>query len=100
MIIGEVKTFPRCKLPLETRDQALKILEESAEVFSKFDDSWSYNETDDETWLDCVCSECADVIMAICNLLSLFKIEDMTPYMRRCEETQAKRGRYDLPELH
>lgn len=102
MIIGEVKTFPNVK---PDKAQVLKLLEESAEVFSAWEDfnacccSTSF---DRDKWTcakDCVdvkymIDECADVIQAACNLIAALGIDDMRPFMRDCRERNEARGRY------
>lgn len=40
-----------------------------------------------------VAAECADVITATCNLLSMLGVTDFTDMMRECAERQRERGR-------
>lgn len=42
--------------------------------------------------------EIADTIQACCNLAAALGVEDMTPYLARCEERNRKRGRHDKEE--
>ena len=69
MILGEVRTFPNVRAD---KEQALKPLEEAAEVFS----AW-------ESWTECcgstdqILEEIADCITACCNLAAALGCEDM-----------------------
>jgi len=92
MNIGEVRTFPIENLP-EPRVQALKIVEEAAEVFGACD-VYRVNET--PNLRQAIILECSDVIQATCNLLSLLNVDDASYLMELCEERNKKRGRYDL----
>jgi phosphoribosyl-ATP pyrophosphohydrolase len=81
--------------------QAVKILEESAEVFSawecccvvcskKFDDvCFSQNCVIRER----IAEECADVIQAVCNLLAALGVDDLTAVLDRCKQKNIERGR-------
>lgn len=86
--IGEVATFPGAKAD---KAQALKVLEEAAEVFGawqQFDDGKSPALS---RWR--VLAECADVIQATCNLLSGMGVADFTPYVAMCRTRNEERGR-------
>lgn len=88
--IGEVATFPGAKAD---KAQALKVLEEAAEVFGawqQFDDGESPSLS---RWR--VLAECADVIQATCNLLSGMGVADFTPYVAMCRTRNEERGRFD-----
>lgn len=88
--IGEVATFPGVKAD---KAQALKVLEEAAEVFGawqQFDDCQSPALS---RWR--VLSECADVIQATCNLLAGMGVADFTPYVAMCRTRNKERGRFD-----
>lgn len=88
--IGEVTTFPGAKAD---KAQALKVLEEAAEVFGawqQFDDGESPSLS---RWR--VLAECADVIQATCNLLSGMGVADFTPYVAMCRTRNEERGRFD-----
>lgn len=91
--IGEVHTFPN---PECSKAQVVKILEESAEVFSAWEmyHGWP---TDDETAIALlrgrVVDECADTIMAVCNLIAALGVDDMRESMRECEQRNRERGR-------
>lgn len=78
------------------KEQAVKVLEEAAEVFS----AW---EQIDNEYLVATCGfrvlenlgdEVADVIMAACNLAARFNL-DMEEHMRRCERKNRERGMYE-----
>ena len=101
MKIGYVGTFDDCT---PDKEQARKILEESAEVFAAWQDwsNWEYrkdNSPDDyavsvhandaRNWL---AEECADVVQAIANLLCGLGINDLTPWLRAIENKNAERG--------
>lgn len=87
--LGSVRAFPSVK---PDKEQALKVLEEAAEVFGE----WQLlcGCFDRPSAVDCVAMEIADVVTACCNLASALGIEDMKPYLERCEESNRKRGRY------
>lgn len=80
--IGEVATFPGVK---PDKAQALKVLEEAAEVFG------AWQAFDDYELL----YECADVIQATCNLVAAFGVSDFAPYMEECRIRNEERGRFD-----
>ena len=72
--------------------QALKPLEEAAEVFGAWQRFYGCpTKTNEELLVD----ECADVIQATCNLLAALGVTDMTGAMRRCERRNEERGRYE-----
>lgn len=84
-----------------SKAQALKPLEEAAEVFGawqEYDRTKDWDE-DFDKYLennDAVISlvdECCDVIQSVCNLLAAFGVYDLTEPMRRCRERNAARGR-------
>lgn len=86
--IGEVATFPDAKAD---KAQALKVLEEAAEVFGawqQFDDG---EKSALSRWL--VLAECADVIQATCNLLAGMGVTDLAPHMDMCRARNEERGR-------
>lgn len=88
--IGEVATFPGAKAD---KAQALKVLEEAAEVFG----AWQQFEDGESPSLSRwrVLAECADVIQATCNLLSGMGVADFTPYVAMCRTRNEERGRFD-----
>ena len=98
VIVGEVEPFPD---PKPDKAQALKPLEEAAEVYAAHQ---AYEEAaaecahiprivedarDDEL------TEIADTIMACCNLAHALGCDDLTPYMTDIEDKNRKRGRYE-----
>ena len=86
--IGEVATFPGVNAD---KAQALKVLEEAAEVFG----AWQALDTGEcaiSKRVD-VLNECADVIQAVANLVYAMGERDFVPYMDACRERNEKRGR-------
>lgn len=91
--LASVRTFPHVA---PNKPQALKVLEEAAEVVEAWKD-----------YRDCVplgfkrgllemtIDEIADTIQASCNLAAALGVTDLTPYLARCEERNRKRGRYE-----
>ena len=101
--LGSVRAFPRVA---PDKAQALKVLEEASETveaFKKWLDehfrcraSWCHDGDGDEIAMrEVLMDEIADTIQACCNLAAALGVEDMTPYLARCEERNRKRGRYD-----
>ena len=95
--IGNVKTFSEVK---PDKAQALKVLEEAAEVVEAWKDHDRFMDTVDFVFGECqpktkvaLLDECADVIQATCNLIASLGVYDFTEYMRDCEERNRKRGR-------
>ena len=89
--IGEVATFPGVKAD---KAQALKVLEEAAEVFG----AWQAFKADKDGNTSAIFSlldECADVIQAVANLIDAMGERDFAPYMDDCRERNEKRGRFD-----
>lgn len=84
--LGNVRPFPGA---VPTKAQALKPLEEAAEVFG----AWQRYGADD--WKDVLLDEIADTIQASCNLAASLGATDMTPHLARCEERNRERGRYE-----
>ena len=96
--LGAVRAFPGA---VPTKEQALKVLEEAAEVVEAF------KRADPGDVLpvarqfpDCnkrilpLVDEIADTIQACCNLAAALGVTDLTPYLARCEERNRERGRY------
>ena len=101
--IGGVRTF-RDVAP--DKEQALKPLEESAEVFGAWQlwDKWNRPDVEDEypgidlggtmhVYKKIIVDECCDVITATCNLLESLGVTDIREAMERCAERNRKRGR-------
>lgn len=102
--LGAVRTFPGAT---PDKAHALKPLEEAAEVFGAWQvwDSFDVGAlrelyTPEQLRLYGIANrrdllaEIADTIQACCNLAAALGVEDMTPYLARCEERNRKRGRY------
>ena len=99
--IPPVRTFAHVEA---SKTQALKPLDEAAEVFA----SWQalcLGCTDDcvscanGTYRGCIylndlMDECADVIQATCNLLAALGVTDLSDAMAACEKRNEDRGRY------
>lgn len=88
--IGEVATFPGVKAD---KAQALKVLEEAAEVFGAWQ-ALDTGECSSRKRVD-VLNECADVIQSVANLIYAMGERDFAPYMDACRERNEKRGRFD-----
>ena len=101
--LASVRTFPGVK---PTKAQALKVLEEAAEVVEAFK-KWlladGFQKCNAEKvpadWADAefndLMDEIADTIQASCNLAAALGVTDLTPYLARCEERNRRRGRYE-----
>lgn len=90
--LGNVKPFPNAA---PTKAQALKVLEEAAEVVEAFKQRDPRDVTHIGYATANVLDEIADTIQASCNLAAALGVDDLTPYLARCEERNRKRGRYD-----
>lgn len=88
--IGKVVTFPGVRAD---KAQALKVLEEAAEVFGAWQ-ALDAGECSSSKRVD-VLNECADVIQAVANLIYAMGERDFAPYMNACRERNEKRGRFD-----
>ena len=92
--VGVVKPFPNVK---STKEQALKVLEEAAEVFG----AWQEDDKGANSWYEiarleeALFDEIADLIQATCNLSASMAVTDLRPYMKRCEQRNEARGRYN-----
>lgn len=90
--IGTVQTFTDVK---PDKAQALKVLEESAEVFGAWqllEDADPYADEDTFGAVPLM-NECADVIQATCNLLAAYGVVNFTAYMEACRKRNVERGR-------
>ena len=90
--LGNVKPFPNAA---PTKAQALKVLEEAAEVVEAFKQRDPRDETHIGYATANVLDEIADTIQASCNLAAALGVTDLTPYLARCEERNRHRGRYE-----
>ena len=110
--IPTIKAF--CNL--EPKAQELKPLEEAAETFAEWQkynsctDMCRVCEHTDENRAafdgpanrypapcpsrESLMDEVADCIQACANLAAMVGVNDMTPYMERCEQMNRERGRY------
>lgn len=90
--IGTVQTFIDVK---PDKAQALKVLEEAAEVFGAWQlwDDLDPDEKFDGFNAACLMSECADVIQATCNLIAAYGVTDFTTFMETCRRRNEERGR-------
>lgn len=93
--LGSVRAFPSVK---PDKAQALKVLEEAAEVFGAWQVLWDAVEGTSEKRVhaarESLFAEIADVITACCNLAASLGVHDLTPYLAQCEEKNRRRGRY------
>lgn len=87
--LTSVRTFPGAR---PDKEQALKVVEESAEVFSAWE---GWQTVEDEGVREMLLDEIADTIQACCNLAASLGVTDLTTYLARCEERNRRRGRYD-----
>ena len=69
--------------------QALKPLEEAAEVFG----AWQSTHLPEDRRREQILDECADVVQATLNLVAALGVEDFRPYMKACERRNRERGR-------
>ena len=76
-----VGTVPPFASTEADKAQAMKVVEEAAEVFG----AW-------QTWVDG--GWCADVIQATCNLLDALGVVDMEQHMEECRARNEERGRF------
>lgn len=96
--LGAVRAFPGA---VPDKAQALKVLEEAAEVVEAF------KRADPGDVLpvarqfpDCnkrilpLVDEIADTIQACCNLAAALGVDDLAPHLAACEERNRERGRY------
>lgn len=86
--VGTVPVFASTEAD---KAQAIKVVEEAAEVFG----AW-------QTWVDggwcagdrrALIGECADVMQAVSNLLDALGVEDMEQHMEECRARNEARGR-------
>lgn len=89
--IGDVLAFPNVK---PDKAQALKVLEEAAEVFGAWQ-RWN-DPLKSEDFKRELMDEIADTIQACVNLASALNITDLNFEMQQCEIRNRKRGRYNV----
>lgn len=90
--LTSVRTFPNVQ---PDKAQALKVLEEAAEVVEAFKQRDPRDVTHIGYATANVLDEIADTIQASCNLAAALGVTDLTPYLARCEERNRRRGRYE-----
>ena len=83
--VGSVRRFDEVK---PDKAQALKPLEEAAEVFG----AWQEHVATDIR-RERILAECADVVQATLNLVAALGVKDFRPWMKACETRNRKRGR-------
>ena len=105
--LGTVNTFAN---PKADKPQALKVLEESAEVFSAWQavdkctdyydgyqcsmyDGGTCDARTDCSYVQALVDEIADTIQACANLAAALGVDDMREAMSECEERNRARGR-------
>lgn len=90
--IGTVRTFADVR---PDKAQALKVLEEAAEVFGAWQlwDGLDQDEKRDGFNVVCLMNECADVMQATCNLIAAYGVTDFTAFMEACRRRNVERGR-------
>lgn len=85
LTIGDVVCFDD---PKPDKEQAVKVLEEAAEVFGAWQE-WDAGKIDGGWVVDELC----DVVQASANLLFAMGVTDLRPDMLECEERNRSRGR-------
>lgn len=91
--VGSVRRFDHVK---PDKVQALKPLEEAAEVFGAWQDyerSLGIDDRIDKLRRERLLDECADVIQATLNLVAALGVEDFRPWMDECQKRSLERGR-------
>ncbi len=93
--LTNVRSFPGVQ---PDKEQAVKVLEEAAEVFGAWQELWDAVEGTSEKRVhsarESLFAEIADTITACCNLAAALGADDLTPFLARCEERNRGRGRY------
>ena len=87
--IGKVATFPDVK---PDKAQALKVLEEAAEVFGAWQ-AFNADQDGNTSAIFILLDECADVIQAVSNLVAALNVVNFAPYMDDYRERNEERGR-------
>ena len=94
--VGEVRPFPGL---VPDKSQALKPLEEAAELFASWQswDAWGHAGfgCDDGVPREALLDELADCVQACANLAAALGVDDLTEAMARCEARNEERGRYE-----
>ena len=87
--VGSVSAFPNVK---PDKAQAMKPLEESAEVYAAWQAWWAHPHAYEH---DRLLEEGADAITALANLAASLGEEDLGGYVAAVERKNGKRGRYE-----
>ena len=87
--VGTVRAFPGV---LPDKEQALKVVEAAAEVFSAWE-QWSSIE--DEGVKDMLVGELADCVTACANLAAALGVYDLARAVKEAEVRNEERGRYE-----
>ena len=87
--IGTVRAFPGV---LPDKAQAVKVVEEAAEVFSAWE-QWS--SVRDEGIRDMLVGELADCVTACANLAAALGVYDLARAVKEAEVRNIERGRYN-----
>ena len=85
--VGSVRRFDHVEAD---KAQAMKVAEESLEVFSAWE---NFRDDASDVKRSAVLDECADVIQATLNLVAALGVEDFRPYLKACERRNRERGR-------
>ena len=97
--VGCVDVFPGVEA---SKEQALKVLEEAAEVFGAWQAVDAAREHGESVILrdfrHDMLDEIADVIQAACNLAAAMGATDFAPRMEACRVRNEERGRYGSTE--
>lgn len=90
--VGAVRVFDAV---INDKQQALKPLEEAAEVFGAWQNLRDAKELPRSAaqYRYALLDECADVIQATLNLVAALGCEDMRDFMAQCESRNRRRGR-------
>lgn len=87
MLLGDIKPFV---IEKSTKKQVLKVVEEACEVHSAWERYDRYGGAKSD-----IIDEIADCIQACVNLAASYGVDDLAPYMVRCDERNRERGRYE-----
>ena len=100
---GEVTLPPIKTFTIEdsVKDQARKVLEEAAELFSaanEYEKFKGIGQNVKEVYLNDIISEALDTIQAVCNLLEMLNVwdDDIVKAYELVFEKNKERGRYDV----
>ena len=97
--VGTVRPFPGVR---PDKAQAVKVVEEAAEVFSAWEawDEWRVVEDSagrtlaKSAYVSMMC-ELADCVTACANLAAALGVDDLAPHIERARVKNETRGRYE-----